>query len=156
MKGFHLPYTPLSLPSAYLSHTIPSTIMRNLHPMPDKQAEPTNGPTSSLTIKSLASRDADKDIRAALNMKAIYITDLEDGRFVLSDRAQNFYLVVESSLDYEAFLIYKQMLETSRMSAEAAWYGEPSVRDLATDLRSARTFVPAKPRVPTLDIEIEL
>ncbi len=98
------------------------------------------------SLKSLSSRYARKDVRQALNLSALFITPLEDGSFALADRAQTFYIIVPDVPSREELKMFHTLLNSSRMEASGAFYGEPSTTDLARDIsREANRPLP-RPR----------
>lgn len=109
------------------------------------------------TIRSLSSRDANKDARAAFNSFALMVAELPDGRFALCDREQSFYLLVDEPPTREEFRLYNRLLQTSRMNAGNRFYGEPDINQLARDIRLGNQ--PPRQRqvsVPLLGLKIEL
>lgn len=105
--------------------------------------------TEPPTIRRLSSRDANKDARSAFNQNALFVAPLPDGTFALCDRGQNFYLIVPDPPDRETFILYHRLLNTSRLSAEAKFLGEPSTRDLARDIKQNHQ---TKTQIPTIDL----
>jgi hypothetical protein len=111
------------------------------------------------TIRNLSSRDANKYARAAFNQSALLIAELPDGRFALCDRGQTFYLIVNSPPTKEEFKLYNRLLQTSRMAASGAFFGEPDDKSLARDIRLVNqppTIRRQPTQIPTLDIELKI
>ncbi len=107
------------------------------------------------TIRSLDSRHANKDARAGFNSHALFLTPLPNGKFALCDRTQRFYLIIDEPPTREEFLLFHKLLNTTRMSAEARFLGEPSPAELARGIKEDFRE-PRVPRNTTPDLNIEI
>lgn len=97
----------------------------------------------SPTIRSLASREANKDARAGLqSARGFRLAQLPDSRWALCEMTMNFYVILEAPPTTEQLLAYRAAFDQAlTTTAEARFFGEPSDKDWGRDQRMGRKTV---------------
>ncbi len=95
----------------------------------------------SPVLRSFTGPNRHPEARSIFNLSALLIAPLSDGTFAICDRGQTVYMIVETFPNAAAFAQFYQLLNVSRMNAQAAYLGEPTTQELVRDLKRANQAI---------------